>query len=275
MKIAHLVEELQPAMLHAHQRLDLHGTRGINGVLAVALLVVMAGMALALISGSYQGGFTSLNPLANAALPDVVWMWITRLGDERLLLVLTLLFARRRPEVFWAMIVAALFAVLYSRGIKPWVDAPRPPTVLAADQIALIGPFLRNHSFPSGHTVSVFVFAGVWFVFARAWQEKLLLMSVAALVGLSRIALGVHWPQDILAGAFGGLLAAGLGCWLTFHWRTGLNPKVHLGLVILPLLAMPLVLSADNGNPHTPVLVVLIVFAMACQFLLDYRSYRK
>lgn len=267
-------EELQPAMRHARQRLDLRGGRGINGVFAMALLVALAGLALAWWSGDYHAGFALLNPISNQALPDVAWMWITRFGDERLLLVLVLLFARRRPEVFWAMILASLFAILYSRGLKLLVDALRPPAVLPAEQFELIGRSLRSHSFPSGHTVSVFVFTGVLFAFARSWGEKSLLLLAAGLVGLSRVALGVHWPQDVLAGAFGGLMSAGLGSWLAFHWRAGLNARVHLVLVLLPLLAMPLLLSSDGGNPHTPLLVWLIVFAMACQAFLDYRSYR-
>lgn len=265
---------LQPSMLDARQRLDRHGLAGINTLFALALLVALLGVAVGW-AGGYHAGFVCVNKLANGLLPDFVWAGITRLGDERVLVLLSLLFARRRPEVFWALIVAALLAALYSRGLKQLVDALRPPAVLAADQLQLIGPALRKHSFPSGHTVSVFVFCGVLLAFARTRQEKLALFGLAALVGLSRVALGVHWPQDVLAGAFGGLMAAGLGTWIAWYWRAGLSPRVHLWLMLLPLLALVSLLSADNGNPNTPWLVYPLAFAMAAQWWLDYAPSRR
>lgn len=268
-------EDLQPTMRHAAERLDARGTNGVNATMAMALLVAVAAVLFAWQGEGYHAGFHTLHQVAGGALPDRLWMWITRLGDERLLLVLSLLFARYRPELFWTMIVAALIAILYNRGLKVLVDAMRPPAVMDLEQLNLIGPALRNHSFPSGHTVSVFVFAGVLFAFARGWRARVLLMVGAGLVGLSRVALGVHWPHDVLAGAFGGLFTAALGVWLSYHWRAGLKAKVHLWLLLLPLLGMVLVLLEDGGNPHTPVLTVLVVFAMATQLMLDYRSYRR
>jgi len=274
MMFARLRQSLTPTMQYAQQRLDARGVAGVNGVFALALLVALSGVLLAW-AGGYHAGFICLNKVSNGLLPDSIWAWITRLGDERVLVLLSLLFARRRPEVFWAMIVAAIFAALYSRGLKNAVDALRPPAVLALQQIELIGPALRGHSFPSGHTTSIFVFCGVLFAFAGTWQERLALLCLAGVVGLSRVALGVHWPQDVLAGAFGGLFAAALGVWLSYHWRAGLKPAVHLWLMLLPLLAAISLVNADNGNPATPLLIYPLLFAMLAQALLDYGVYRR
>lgn len=269
-----MLNQLQPGMQHAADRLDRRGPEGSNALLAAAFLVAVGATLFAWSQGGeYHAGFAVLHPLLNGLLPDWLWAWITRLGDERVLFVLAILFARQRPEIFWAMLVAGILGALYSRGLKHSVDALRPPAILDPEQLLLVGPALKGHAFPSGHTLSSFVFAGVLFAFARTWAEGLLILGVACLAGLSRIAIGVHWPHDVLAGTFGGLMAAGLGVWLSYHWRAGLKPAVHLFFIALAPLIMLGLLLDDAGNPSTPVLIYPLVFAMAAKLVLDYRSY--
>ncbi len=72
---------------------------------------------------------------------------------------------------------------------------------------------LDGYSFPSGHTMAATLFYGLLAVFAlhhfrlaRARLVALLCaMLMAALVGLSRIALGVHYFSDVVAAATAGV----------------------------------------------------------------------
>ncbi len=261
-------------MQWARERQQRCSSVGIDTLLLSAIAAAWLGILLAL-AGGYHAGFSTLHALLGALLPDTVWATVTRFGDERVLLALTLLFARRRPELFWAMVLAAVLGALYSRGLKHLVDALRPPAVLPPEALKVIGPVLHSHSFPSGHTTSAFVFFGVLAACARSGRERVAALLAATLVGLSRVALGVHWPQDVLAGAYGGMLAAATGTWLSLHWRAGLRPGVHLALLLLPLGALPVLLLSDAGNPSADWLVWPLVFAMAAQFVLDYLSDRR
>lgn len=66
----------------------------------------------------------------------------------------------------------------------------------------------RSSSFPSGHAASAFAFAT-----GAADAQPMLsapLRVMATLVGYSRVHTGVHYPADVLAGAFIGISAAEL-----------------------------------------------------------------
>jgi undecaprenyl-diphosphatase len=65
-----------------------------------------------------------------------------------------------------------------------------------------------DHSFPSGHAAGSFAFAV--FVSRLDGRAAWFLLPLASLIALSRVALGVHYPTDVLGGA---LLGAALG-WL-------------------------------------------------------------
>jgi undecaprenyl-diphosphatase len=75
------------------------------------------------------------------------------------------------------------------------------------------GGIYRNtdpHSFPSGHAARAFLIAVVVTALGPAWLAVILWLW-APLVSLARVAMGVHYLSDILAGAVTGILIAILG----------------------------------------------------------------
>jgi len=66
-----------------------------------------------------------------------------------------------------------------------------------------------HFSFPSGHTASAFIMASLWSLAFPVLTVPLYAWALA--VGLSRIALGVHFPSDVLAGMSLGLFSAFVG----------------------------------------------------------------
>jgi undecaprenyl-diphosphatase len=66
------------------------------------------------------------------------------------------------------------------------------------------------HSFPSGHAARAFLIAVIASALAPTWLA-ILLWIWAPLVALARVAMGVHYLSDVLAGAILGVLIAWLG----------------------------------------------------------------
>jgi membrane-associated phospholipid phosphatase len=222
-----------------------------------ALLCLTVGLTL-LAAGGYQGGFLRINAAASA-WPPWVWQWLTSLGDERVPFALSLFFARARPRVFWALVLAALLAAAYSRGLKPLLDLPRPPMVLDPGSFDLIGPGHRRTSFPSGHSVAAGVFFGVLVYYGRLAETRTLLVLLAVLAGLSRVAVGVHWPADVAFGLLGGVLAAWGGARLAARWPApATDPSIHLPLVALASVFAAALTLWDGGYPAARVPLALL-----------------
>jgi undecaprenyl-diphosphatase len=134
---------------------------------------------------------------------------VTRSGSVAFLLpatvifVVALLVARRRFEAL-LMGTSMATATLLVYGIKTLVGRVRP--ALWETQ------WYSGSSFPSGHTLATAAFAVAGgLCAARFWPRRARAVMAAALtwtalVALSRLVLGVHWPSDVLAalcvGAF-------------------------------------------------------------------------
>ena len=218
----------------------------------LAMLLAGAALALALlgfVAGfGWHGGFIAAQQ-ASRVLPDWLWEILTTLGDGRVQLALMLPFCLRYPRVFWALALGALVAALISRGFKAGLPMPRPAAVFDAGQITVIGAVLKAHSFPSGHTVSAFSFVVAWLALLgwRAWP----LLGLAALAGFSRIAVGAHWPVDVLAGALIGVLGGWLGLRLSRRLRWGLGVRAHWLLVGIGAAAVATLPFDGQGYPDT------------------------
>ena len=93
------------------------------------------------------------------------------------------------------------------------VSFERVRPALADPAIEALVPTPASASFPSGHAATAFAAA----VAVGAFYPRLRwpLLGLAALVGLSRIYLGVHYVLDVLAGA-----ALGLALGLLMVWAT-------------------------------------------------------
>jgi undecaprenyl-diphosphatase len=103
------------------------------------------------------------------------------------------------------MLLAGLFTWgVCEFALKPSFGLPRPFEVDPSITVIDARPVTR--SFPSGHAATAVASAlgGARMIPRSAWVW----WPLAAVVAVSRIYIGVHWPSDVLGGAFIGLACA-------------------------------------------------------------------
>lgn len=111
------------------------------------------------------------------------------------------------------VVSVALAYIVVDVILKPLVCRERP---FAVEDFDLLVAAPDSWSFPSGHTASAFAGATAILVHDRRWGAVALVY--AALVGISRLYLCVHWPTDVVAGAIVGSAVALLAIWFMSRW---------------------------------------------------------
>jgi len=108
----------------------------------------------------------------------------------------------RHAEDTGVLLAAATVTnTLLTVGMKATVGRKRPYETLSNVHG---GDVNRSPSFPSGHTSSAFATATLITLEYPKWYVAVPSYTWASLVGYSRIAKGVHYPSDVVAGALVG-----------------------------------------------------------------------
>jgi membrane-associated phospholipid phosphatase len=173
-------------------------------------------LAFAIYFGELQSSsFLFINQLARL-LPDILWAWLTFLGNGWGVFAIAFPLLLLAPRVLTAGIIAGAISAIVSTSLKNYFDLPRPAGVLEAGSFYRLGEPLLQKSFPSGHTLTAFAVATALYFSCDKSKRKpmLLLFVVAAFVGLSRSAVGAHWLTDIFGGAGFGIWCGILGALL-------------------------------------------------------------
>ncbi|WP_024301554.1 phosphatase PAP2 family protein [Pseudogulbenkiania sp. MAI-1] len=138
-------------------------------------------------------------------LPAVFWRLVSVFGDWKTVIALLFPLAWQQPQRLPALLAGTALAILLALLLKGGFAVPRPPLVLPVGTVQLLDALPGNGSFPSGHAMASALLATAWSAHPKVgrWGAGSLAM-VAGLVALSRLAIGVHWPLDVLAGALVG-----------------------------------------------------------------------
>jgi undecaprenyl-diphosphatase len=120
--------------------------------------------------------------------------------------------ARRAVGVRRAVVAAGLSAGLglaLAQVVARLVDRPRP-FVAHPDSVHLFAAHAADPGFPSDHATAAFAIAVALLLRFRA--AGLVALAAATVLAATRVAMGVHYPTDVLAGA-----ALGAACALVLY----------------------------------------------------------
>lgn len=150
-----------------------------------------------------------------------VMRFVTNLGDWQVVMTGTLallffLWYRRDRAHIVVVLISMTGAGMLDAMLKVIFHRPRPDPFFVAKP--------STYSFPSGHALISLCFYGLLAGtfssgLSKKWQRALWSTAafLIAIIGLSRVYLGVHWPSDVLAGYAAALIWMGAVRALALH----------------------------------------------------------
>ena len=202
------------------------------------------------------------------------WFWsLMNLGGDAWVVLLILLLAERRPGQLTSWVLKTwLLGAMAVQLIKHLLPMPRPAFVLGLEQLSVIDqqPMIGG-SMPSGHALAA-VCCGL--VLCTVFKSRglnqwgiALIALLSVLVAWARVAVGAHWPADVIAGA--GLACAVVAISHVWERRNSWNHwfKQMPGGVFL--IVLHILISLHLVTPQSDFLIVQFVqFNLACISLL-------
>ena len=151
---------------------------------------------------------------------DAIWMFITNIPTWIPLYILILVliikvFKKDSLYLILGLLLVVLLSDQFTSGfMKPFFERHRPCHDHEISYLVHVANKCGGQfGFASGHSANSFgISMIVWLVFRYAWKWTWIIFVWAVVVAYSRIAIGVHYPGDIIVGGLVGIFFG----WLVF-----------------------------------------------------------
>ncbi len=193
--------------------------------------------------------FRAMNQ-TTSELPDIFWTGFSLLGNGWACFALAFPLIVFTPRLLIAGVCSGIFTGIFSRIAKMLADTPRPAGLLEQSSFHIIENPLLHSAMPSGHTMTAFGIATAIYLTIDASSRKkyFFLFILAIMTGVSRIAVGAHWPEDVLIGTTLGVICGICGAGLTTQFKTA---QLEMG---------------------KPLFWVLIIGSIICSYVLVFKK---
>lgn len=146
------------------------------------------------------------------------WLsWLGRASQRSLIMVAAAVWLlwRKRPRAALVMIITPVLSSITSTVLKELFGRVRPDLIPHLEVIS-------SPAYPSGHATnaaSLFILMALLIPGPRPNLTMAACISMALLIGLSRVMLGVHWPSDVIGGWILGSAFALTGAGILQNWE--------------------------------------------------------
>jgi len=123
-----------------------------------------------------------------------------------IILFIVWFFSAAAKKVALRAVLAGGIGLIIAKIIGPALNRPRPFETSGVNEFLFHRP---DYSFPSDHAILLFAMA-FSFLFSGYKRLAIFMFILAFVIIASRIAVGVHYPSDIIAGALIGLIISWL-----------------------------------------------------------------
>lgn len=154
---------------------------------------------------------------------DFIMPKITVIGEHGIgvivIGVVMLIFRSQRKSGLVALTGMGIGALTVNVFLKNVVARQRPCWI--NPDVVLLAPVPKDYSFPSGHTLHIFILATVLMYYNKKLGIPALILAV--LMAFSRLYLYMHFPTDVLAAI---VIGVGIGLLtILFYEKTGIYEK--------------------------------------------------
>ncbi len=231
---------------------------------------------------SQKDMFLELNEILST-YPNLAYN-VTYLGDARVMFPFIFIFLFVAPKLWEALLTSSILTLITSAILKHILAVPRPAAVMDMDTFTIMGrPNILHTSLPSGHamtafmiiTILLFAFMPKKMVHRIYWT--LFLITIACIIGLSRVAVGAHYPGDVLFGACLGFIIAVIGINLNrnISWLYWMKLKKYYPIIFLILMYWFYLILMKTVKHNIPIFYFSLIALMFTFFSITKEYVKK